>query len=103
MLHRRFFTAEDERLLVRRVEDIVGESQISYSDEVTPRLEAAARPIASLSSDQGATTALRSGMKRPALEDCSELYSSKTQESMLAQQEPLPAPSAFRTEWEETA
>jgi hypothetical protein len=72
-LHRRFFMSEDEKSLVRRVEAVVGENQIPYSDEVVRRLEAAAKPVASSSRDQAPTQ----GKKRPATEDRNKSSSSK--------------------------
>ena len=45
-LHRRFFNVEKENSLVQRVEAVVGDAPLPYSEEVVPRLKAAAVPLA---------------------------------------------------------
>lgn len=45
-LHRRFFNNEDENALVRRVEAVLeGDKPLRFSEEVQPRLDAAAGPV----------------------------------------------------------
>ena len=45
-MHRRFFNVEKENSLVQRIEAVVGDDSLTYSEEVVPWLEATTVPLA---------------------------------------------------------
>lgn len=52
-MHRRFFNSDDEKSLVRRVENVLGDNKpLPYSDEVAERLRAAMVPIVPVTNNE---------------------------------------------------